>query len=206
MKKIITICLMIVTLLAGGMSMEAKTTKKRSKAKTTQTSKKSSTSIFGIKTFLEGSGREWMMKPSYDLKKSLLNMGFTIQPSRYDSNNLPAIDDENGNLLTVGKESYPNRGEYGLNHIVHYEKDGINVYSLYYSANNNDTSFPYDEEVLIVFPNEADLDRFINGNSTLKFKRANKDDVDADYISSDGRFFINLIGRRTLRLSFCQMC
>ena len=38
MKKVITICLLIVTLLAGGMTMEAKTTKKKGKTRTTQTS------------------------------------------------------------------------------------------------------------------------------------------------------------------------
>ena len=38
MKKIITVCLLIVTLLIGGMTMEAKTTKKKAKAKTTQIS------------------------------------------------------------------------------------------------------------------------------------------------------------------------
>lgn len=41
MKKVITICLLVVTLLAGGMSMDAKTTKKTSKAKTTRTSSSS---------------------------------------------------------------------------------------------------------------------------------------------------------------------
>ena len=38
MKKIITICLLVVTLLLGGMTMEAKTTKKKAKAKTASTS------------------------------------------------------------------------------------------------------------------------------------------------------------------------
>lgn len=39
MKKIITICFLVVTLLAGGMTMDAKTTKKKSsKARTSQTS------------------------------------------------------------------------------------------------------------------------------------------------------------------------
>ena len=42
MKKVITICLMVVTLLVGGMTVEAKTTKKKGKARTTQISKKSS--------------------------------------------------------------------------------------------------------------------------------------------------------------------
>ena len=39
MKRIITICLLVATLLAGAVSMDAKTTKKRSKARTTQTTK-----------------------------------------------------------------------------------------------------------------------------------------------------------------------
>ena len=37
MKKVITICLMIITLLIGGMTAEAKTTQKNTKAKTIQT-------------------------------------------------------------------------------------------------------------------------------------------------------------------------
>ena len=41
MKKIITICLLVVTFLAGGITMDAKTTKKKAKAKTSQTSRKS---------------------------------------------------------------------------------------------------------------------------------------------------------------------
>lgn len=36
MKKILTICLLAVAVLAGSMSMDAKTTKKKSKAKTTR--------------------------------------------------------------------------------------------------------------------------------------------------------------------------
>ena len=38
MKKVITICILAITLLAGGMTMDAKTTKKTTKAKTTQSS------------------------------------------------------------------------------------------------------------------------------------------------------------------------
>ena len=37
MKKIITICLLVVTLLVGGMTAEAKTTKKKSSKKSSQT-------------------------------------------------------------------------------------------------------------------------------------------------------------------------
>lgn len=42
MKKVITICLLVVTLIVGGMTIDAKTTKKGSKTKTTSTSKRSS--------------------------------------------------------------------------------------------------------------------------------------------------------------------
>ena len=37
MKKVITICLLVVTLLVGGMTVEAKTTKKKGRTRTTQT-------------------------------------------------------------------------------------------------------------------------------------------------------------------------
>ena len=42
MKKVITICLLVITLLTGGMTMEAKTTKMNSKNKTSQNTKISS--------------------------------------------------------------------------------------------------------------------------------------------------------------------
>ncbi|MCH5223258.1 MAG: hypothetical protein J1E82_04390 [Muribaculaceae bacterium] len=38
MKKIFTICLLIITLLTGGMTMDAKTAKKKAKARSSQTS------------------------------------------------------------------------------------------------------------------------------------------------------------------------
>ena len=38
MKKVITIALLVVTLLAGGMTMEAKTTKKKTKHSSSNTS------------------------------------------------------------------------------------------------------------------------------------------------------------------------
>lgn len=45
MKKVIIICLLVVTLLVGGMTIDAKTTKRASKAKTTQT--KQSPNVMG---------------------------------------------------------------------------------------------------------------------------------------------------------------
>ena len=41
MKKVITICILVVTFLVGGMTMEAKTTKKKSKAKSSRSYQKS---------------------------------------------------------------------------------------------------------------------------------------------------------------------
>ena len=43
MKKIFTICLLIITFIAGGMTVEAKTTKKKAKARTSQNSSSSFT-------------------------------------------------------------------------------------------------------------------------------------------------------------------
>ena len=41
MKRVITICLLVVSIFVGGMTVDAKTTKKKGKARTTQTTSSS---------------------------------------------------------------------------------------------------------------------------------------------------------------------
>lgn len=58
MKRIITVCLLIMAVITGSFSIDAKTTsKKRSKAKTSQSTRPSSTpKEFGVELFLEQDG------------------------------------------------------------------------------------------------------------------------------------------------------
>ena len=46
MKKLATILMLVAAIMLGGMTIDAKTTKKKGKARTTQTSKKSSAKLF----------------------------------------------------------------------------------------------------------------------------------------------------------------
>lgn len=57
MKKLITICLLVVSLIIGGMTLEAKTTKKKSRARTTQTTKRKLYKIEGNRIVTTGPTR-----------------------------------------------------------------------------------------------------------------------------------------------------
>ena len=74
MKKIITICLLAFTILAGGTTMDAKTTKKKAKAKT-QTALYSSNK-FGLMSFLEHYNKYWNLKSEEKIFQTLSKYGF----------------------------------------------------------------------------------------------------------------------------------
>lgn len=75
MKKVITICLLAVSLLVGGITTEAKTAKKKAKAKTSQTSSSqwngdipSGTILYN--TFFNGKASSY--------KSQFINHGYTV--------------------------------------------------------------------------------------------------------------------------------
>lgn len=95
MKKLITICLLLVTLLAVGMTMDAKTNKKKSKAATTQSVGKSNSNNFGILTFCSMNKVLGPIgKNVNEIIASLEKLGFKCQDT-YDST-YSVYDDETG--------------------------------------------------------------------------------------------------------------
>ena len=82
MKKAITICLLVVTLLMGGMTMDAKTTKKKTKARTTQSSKSGTdgASKLNYGTFFSGKGGI-EFRNIWDIESALEKAGFKLKSS-----------------------------------------------------------------------------------------------------------------------------
>lgn len=74
MKKIATILILASVLLIGGVTLDAKTTKK-SKAKTSQTSKRSS-KPFVVESFMESIDRGFRLKDFSDVKSILTSKGY----------------------------------------------------------------------------------------------------------------------------------
>ena len=83
MKKIIIICLLAFTILAGGMTMEAKTTKKKAKAKTSQgsTSAVDGASKLNYETFFYNSGGKIDFKNLLEIESALNKAGFKMKSS-----------------------------------------------------------------------------------------------------------------------------
>lgn len=82
MKKTIALCLLAFAILIGGISAEAKTTHKKSKAKTTQTSKSGSDS-FSVKSFMKDIARGYQLKSLKQIKSLLTSNGFKFIGSEY---------------------------------------------------------------------------------------------------------------------------
>lgn len=82
MKKIITICLLVITLLAGGMTAEAKTTKKKGKARTTQSNKSTvdGSSKLDYDTFFSDQGG-FEFKNMMEIESALYKAGFKLKSS-----------------------------------------------------------------------------------------------------------------------------
>lgn len=192
MKKVITICMLIVSLIAGGMTMDAKTTKKKSSHKTSASASQSNT--FGIKSFLEKNAGEWDIKPDNKIEATLSKLGFTKTPVSYMSSR-PVVKDENGNYITP-QGCYCDGSTTFCVSIAYYEKDGVQVSILYSSYNGNG---PWFDSVMIVFPSAEKRSSFLNQATGMGFKK-----VDASsYDLCKGRCIgLNLIGSRTIMM--CQ--
>lgn len=80
MKKVISICLLVITLLVGGIPMEAKTAKKT--AKTSQ-SRKSSSSSLSVNSFMKNSGRGYELTSLKQIRSILTSKGFKYIGSEY---------------------------------------------------------------------------------------------------------------------------
>ena len=96
MKKVITICFLVVTLLAGGMTMDAKTTKKKSsKARTTSTQKSSKPSGALALVNIQNGGKLYLM-----------NNGIVkVTPSSWDSDG-NYVKSNGAYIMSWGSGSY----------------------------------------------------------------------------------------------------
>ena len=96
MKKVITICFLVATLLFGGMALEAKTTKKKSKARTSQSSNISNPAGHTYKCKFPGF--------SFTLVFNTNNTGYRLRDYGKDSGGQTERDDftwsSNGNKIT----------------------------------------------------------------------------------------------------------
>ena len=102
MKKIITICLLAITLLMGGMALDAKTTKET--AKTSQSRKRSSS--FTVKSFMEKAFRGYQLKDLKPIKSILTSNGYKYEGSEHTLDSGHDIDtytfkDLKGNKVAV---------------------------------------------------------------------------------------------------------
>lgn len=194
MKKTITICLLAVTLLVGGMGADAKTTRKKSSTKASTSVSQSNT--FGINSFLEKKSGEWDIKSDNNIEATLVRLGFEEEPVAITpSTSRPIIEDEAGDYTTP-QGCYCDDSTTFCEDIHFYEKDGIQV-SLIYSSYLG--SEPWFDSVLILFPSKEKRNSFINGAPGMGFKK-----IDSEtYILCKGRCInLNLIGERTLLM--CQ--
>ena len=194
MKKVITICLIAVSLLVGGITMEAKTAKKKAKAKTSSTASQSNS--FGIKSFLVKNSGEWDIKSEKKVGDTLEKLGFTEEPVAIDpSSSRPIIEDENGDYITPSG-CYCDEWTSFCVDICYYEKNGTQVSIIYSSYLEND---PWFDSIMIIFPSKEKRMNFVNEAIGMGFKKFDNN----HYILSKGRdIHLNLIGNRTVML--CQ--
>ena len=102
MKKLITICLLAMTLIAGGMTMDAKTTKKKSKVKTTQTAKKGHS--LSVETFFKCENPQYKLYWYKDLSKiesAMKKLGY-MEIGEEDGGYYELDDGEMVPMVTIG--------------------------------------------------------------------------------------------------------
>ena len=128
MKKVISICLVIIILFASGMTMDAKTTKKNAKVKTQQVLY--SSNRFGLMSFIEKYYRYWNLKSEEKIIQSLFKYGFTKEPLNTQETTAPIFLDENGELVTP-KGMWDDGIATHCTGCERFVKDRTNVYILY---------------------------------------------------------------------------
>lgn len=164
MKKVITLCILAIALFAGGITLQAKTTKKNSKARTTQKARQSGAGTFGIMTFCTkgdqygGPGA----KSVNEIISALKKLGFEYELSsdatikQYDE-----YEDEYYNVATKIEE---------------YSKDGITalVYIRLYNGQKEMNNWPY--QVYLNFADASQLNNFIATVKANGFVGQHEDD------------------------------
>lgn len=168
MKKLVTICLLFVALLAWGQTLDAKTTKKKSKARTTQTVQKSNSNNFGINTFCRmNKDLGPIGKDVHEIIASLEKLGFKYQDT-YDST-YTVYDDETG-------EEYVNKVK-----VQDYSNGNISV-SIYIRMYNNELMMdqkPY--QIFLMFNKSSEEKNFIANLNANGFS-AHSEDFNTYYV------------------------
>lgn len=102
MKKVITVCLVIITLFVGGMTVDAKTTKKKSKATTTQTGKNGIS--LKVETFLKCENPQYKLYWYRDLSEietTMKKLGYAYIGEE-DAGDYELEDGELVPMVTIG--------------------------------------------------------------------------------------------------------
>lgn len=97
MQKIITFLMIVAVGLMGGMTVEAKTTKKKSKAKMSQTSRKSSNSL------VSSNGSDLAFFNVYGKVKSITYPGGDLYPTPLKGFIKPINFNENGDCININE-------------------------------------------------------------------------------------------------------
>ena len=112
MKKVITICLLVVAVFAGGLTTDAKTTKKKSKARTSQNGGQTGSSSLGIMTFCnkgdQYSGPQG--KSANEIINALKKLGFEYIGSTITTSQLYDDYDDEYYDVTSKVEDYSKNG------------------------------------------------------------------------------------------------
>lgn len=164
MKKILTISFLVITILMGGMTMEAKTTKKNSKAKTTQKAGQSSSSTLGIMTFCV-KGDKYVgpgAKSVNEMISALKKLGFKYEES-YNST-VQQYDEEDDEYYDEDAkvEVYSNKGV------------TASIYIRIYNGQKEMNNWPY--QVDLMFDSTSQENNFISTVKANGFSGQNMDD------------------------------
>ena len=149
MKKILTILMIVAAILVGGMTVEAKTTKKNSKARTTQSTGKSNSNNLGIMTFCT-TGDKYSGpsgKSVNEIIASLEKLGFKYQ------------DTYNSTFSVYDESEYEYINEPAQ--VMVYTKGHIfaSVYIRVYNSELEMDNSPY--QILLMFNNDSEEKKFI---------------------------------------------
>lgn len=150
MRKIITICLLIITIFTGGMSLDAKTSKKKSKARTTNRVK-TETYTELEKQFILPSElvTKRNVKQNTDILKYLKNKGFkiTYDPlgEKWESAYKEVLDSETGKMYSM--ELFWNCGAHSCSIHINFanKQDARNFYKKTKRYNNHNMNWMTDE-------------------------------------------------------------
>lgn len=149
MKKSITLFLLLVSLFVGGTTMEGKTTKKKSKARTTQSTGKSNSNNLGIMTFCNRGDKYSgpSGKSVNEIIASLEKLGFKYQ----DTNNstFSVYDESEGEYINEPAQVQ----DYTNGHIF------ASVYIRVHNSELEMDNWPY--QILLMFDNNSEEKKFI---------------------------------------------